>query len=675
MADDPYKYFRIEARELIEHIQKAALELEKQPRPETIALILRHAHTLKGAARVVRQAAIADRAHAIEDRLAPVRDNTRVTAEHVRGVLALVDEIQGHVAALAVPGEPAAPTRAPRTIDEPAPIVVRAELVDMDALLDGIVETSTRVEALRASAESLERVRQLAELLAVRPRGERDIEKRQIVIDQLREEIRRSQRDLQVGIESASRELVEVREAAERLRLVAAGSLFPMLERAARDAADATGKRVTFEARGGDVRLDAHVLATMQGALIQLVRNAVAHGIEVERERLAANKPAAGRLVIEIVRRGRKAVFACRDDGRGVDLAAVRRAAARRGISLPETADAAELVAVLLGGGISTSLQVDEVAGRGIGLDVVRAAVEKLGGAVRVETAAMTGTTFELTVPVSLASIDALGAEVAGIGIAVPLDVVRTARRVGEAEVSRTPQGELLVYEDATVPFLPLATVLSGASAAPSDPRTVRVAIVLEANGRRAAIGVDRLLGTTATVVRPIPDVASIDPIVAGAALDARGTPRLVLDPVEVIAAAHRERTMPAVEPRKPVSVLVIDDSLTTRTLEQSILELAGYDVDTATSGEQGLDAARRKRYALFLVDVEMPGIDGFTFVERVRGDPALRDIPAILVTSRSSPEDRRRGEQVGAQGYIVKSEFDQVDLLARIQRLVRSHG
>src|SRR5690606_14539032 len=250
--------------------------------------------------------------------------------------------------------------------------------------------------------------------------------------------------------------------------------------------------------------------------------NAVAHGIEVERERLAANKPAAGRLVIEIVRRGRKAVFACRDDGRGVDLAAVRRAAARRGISLPETADAAELVAVLLGGGISTSLQVDEVAGRGIGLDVVRAAVEKLGGAVRVETAAMTGTTFELTVPVSLASIDALGAEVAGIGIAVPLDVVRTARRVGEAEVSRTPQGELLVYEDATVPFLPLATVLSGASAAPSDPRTVRVAIVLEANGRRAAIGVDRLLGTTATVVRPIPDVASIDPIVAGAALDAR---------------------------------------------------------------------------------------------------------------------------------------------------------
>jgi two-component system chemotaxis sensor kinase CheA len=119
-------------------------------------------------------------------------------------------------------------------------------------------------------------------------------------------------------------------------------------------------------------------------------------------------------------------------------------------------------------------------------------------------------------------------------------------------------------------------------------------------------------------------------------------------------------------------SVLVIDDSLTTRMLEQSILESAGYEVDTAESGEQGLEAARRKRYALFLVDVEMPGIDGFTFIERIRADPDLRDTPAILVTSRASADDRNRGDAVGARGYIVKGEFDQVDLLARIERMVR---
>src|SRR5690606_8171177 len=156
-------------------------------------------------------------------------------------------------------------------------------------------------------------------------------------------------------------------------------------------------------------------LATVQGAVIQLVRNAVAHGIEPERERAAARKPAAGRVTIEIVRRGSKVLFACRDDGRGVDLAAVRRAADERGVSVPDGGDASELVGLLLRGGISTTARVTEVAGRGIGLDVVRAAVEKIGGSIRVDSKPGLGTSFELTVPVSLASIDALCAECGGI--------------------------------------------------------------------------------------------------------------------------------------------------------------------------------------------------------------------------------------------------------------------
>lgn len=666
MTADPYKYFRIEARELIDQLQQAALELEKGARTETVALMLRHAHTLKGAARVVRQPAIAERAHAIEDLLAPLRSaDVRSGPEHVTRTLALIDEIASSLAELAQPAEP----RALRTVEE-APIVVRAELVDMDALLDSVVETTTRIDALHASARALERVRQLADLLGVRPRSERDLEKRQAVIEQLRDELRRCHRDLQTGIDAASRDLVEVREAAERLRLVAAGSLFSVLERTARDAAEDTGKRVVVETRGGEVRLDAQVLATMQGALVQLVRNAVAHGIETARERVARGKSDVGRLAIEIVRRGRRAVFVCRDDGRGVDLEAVRRGAAQRGVALPEAADAGELLAVLLGGGISTSSQVSQVAGRGIGLDVVRAAVEKVGGAVRVETGA-DGTTFELTVPVSLASVEALGAEAGGVGIAIPLDAIRSVCRITDRDVSRTAQGERLTHDGAAIALVPLAGLVAGALGAGE----ARVAIVVEANGRRAALAVDRLRGTSAVVVRPISEVAAIDPIAAGAALDERGNPCLVLDPVELVAAAHRERAVEPVVAAKPRSVLVIDDSLTTRTLEQSILELAGYDVDTAVSGEHALEAARRKRYALFLVDVEMPGIDGFTFIERIRADPSLCDTPAILVTSRSSADDRRRGEQVGAQGYIVKSEFDQGDLLARIDRLVRAHA
>jgi two-component system chemotaxis sensor kinase CheA len=186
-----------------------------------------------------------------------------------------------------------------------------------------------------------------------------------------------------------------------------------------------------------------------------------------------------------------------------------------------------------------------------------------------------------------------------------------------------------------------------------------------------AAVGVDRLLGTARIVVRPLPQRMTASPIVAGASLDADGNPQLVLDPDCLIAAAQRGDAgeVDVTPPRR--LVLVVDDSLTTRMLEQSILESAGYEVDVALSGEEALGLVHAKRYALILVDVEMPGMDGFTFIERLRAEPALRDIPAILVTSRAAPEDRRRGQEVGAQGYIVKSEFDQAELLAIIGPLM----
>jgi two-component system chemotaxis sensor kinase CheA len=186
-----------------------------------------------------------------------------------------------------------------------------------------------------------------------------------------------------------------------------------------------------------------------------------------------------------------------------------------------------------------------------------------------------------------------------------------------------------------------------------------------------AALRVDQVLGTASVVLRPLPDLVATTAAVAGASLDAEGDPQLMLDPDGLVAEAQ-QRGAPSIAPEAPPSILVVDDSLTTRMLEQSILESAGYDVGLANSGEEALEKARQGRYALFLVDVEMPAMDGFTFIERARADPALRGTPSILVTSRSSPEDRRRGEEVGAHGYICKGEFDQRELLERIRMLVR---
>jgi two-component system chemotaxis sensor kinase CheA len=197
--------------------------------------------------------------------------------------------------------------------------------------------------------------------------------------------------------------------------------------------------------------------------------------------------------------------------------------------------------------------------------------------------------------------------------------------------------------------------------------------VIVEGANALAAVGVERLRGTQNVILRPLPDCTPSDPIVAGASLDAEGHPQLVLDPQGLVEHVGRAGSALTAALRLRAPVLVIDDSLTTRMLEQSILESAGYEVDLATSGEEALEKARRRRYALFLVDVEMPGMDGFTFIERAGEDPNLRDIPAVLVTSRGSTEDRQRGLSAGARAYIVKGEFDQTELLEQIRVLMGS--
>ncbi len=698
---DPLRYFRLEARELVDQISSGVLDLDQRPGPEPVARLLRVAHTLKGAARVVKQKEIADRAHAFEEVLVPHRaGEAPLAAEEMRELLRLNDEITAQVALLEAPApepvvqavlEPApeaGPASGPQSTAQPgAPVAdpspyeaplapTRAVSTELDELLDAIGEASARMAPLRSGGRTFDRLHRLADGIADQLRTGRSAPAggTRAAAERLAAELSAAGRRHTDAVDQIERELEEVRARAEGLRMVPAGSIFTTLRRAVRDAADGEGKRVRFVSRGGDIRMGAHLLGPVSGAFLHVVRNCVVHGIEPEADRLAAGKPAEGTVTVEVERRGQVAVFRCVDDGRGFDLEGLRRTARERGLLAPgdPAPDQQRLLGLVLRGGISTTAQVTEVSGRGIGMDAVRETAAQLHGEVAVRSSSGRGATVELTIPLALLSMTGLTVEAGGTTATVPLDAVRGCLRMTDAEAATAAATGQILYAGGAAPFRSLAEVLYAGSTVP-QART-GAAVVMSFGSATFAVGVDRLCGTAALVARPLPELAPASPVISGVSVDVDGNPRLVLDPPGLAAELLRGHvtgggTSPAAPAALPV--LVVDDSLTTRMLERSILESAGYQVDLAASGEEGLEKARARRYGLILSDIDMPGIDGFTLVERVRADPALTGVPAILVSSRADAADRDRGRAVGAQAYVVKGEFDQEELLTHIRRLV----
>jgi two-component system chemotaxis sensor kinase CheA len=678
MPKDPYQYYRVEARDLLEGLNRGTLELEREPASRApIRELLRLAHTLKGASRVVKQVEIADLAHAVEEVLARFREGDAIPSRgEVDAVLGLLDRISAKLAEL--DPKPALEESGGRGM-EPFDSV-RVTVEELDQVIRGVFEAGVQAKAMRQPLATLEHVASLSGLLQDQLSSPRFAELtsttagRRLVslTDEVRRMLAAVKGELVSALEHTEAELAQLRDGVDQLRLLSAGSMFGVLERATRDAAAATGKAATFEASGAEVKLDAHVLRALRDAMLHVVRNAVAHGLEPGSERERKGKSPIGRVSVAFQRHGARVAFLCGDDGRGIDLAAIWEQARRRGLVVDgEAFDPQKTVSLLLRGGLSTRETVTEVAGRGIGLDVVRDTVARLKGDVFLRTEEGRGTTVEIRVPVSLSSAQALFVEAGGARVCVPLNAVQQTLLVPTDSIARGGDSESVVVEGEVLAFASLARLLR------LGPRPLRRSslsmVVVEGGGRRAALGVDRLLGTADVVVRPLPPAVHADPLVVGAALDADGTPRLVLDPARLVIAAAGLSRAPEEEPaRQQPRVLIIDDSLTTRMLEQSILESAGYEVELASDGQEALDKARQLRFDLFLVDIEMPGIDGFEFIRLSQEDPRLRGTPSILVSSRTSAEDRRRGEQVGARAYLAKSEFEQGVLLKHIRELVR---
>jgi chemotaxis protein histidine kinase CheA/CheY-like chemotaxis protein len=712
-ADDPelLATFRAEVEERLASLQSGLLQLEHHTSPrQVIGGLFRDAHTVKGSARMLNLQGVLHVSHGIEDLLGALREGRfAVRRDLVDLLLASCDGI-----ARALPGpdalsddalaplvdalkqaydgvEPVAvPELAPvavaapqsKVVEEPAPRVpqdsVRVAASKVYDLLDAVGEAdldARRVEQITGSVLGL--AAEQARWVAAMRKAENLPPEVGLALHRLSgtgDELESAARDLRELAEGQRGGMSLVRDGAMGLAMVPVRRVFAALPRIVRDVGQATGKDVCLVMRGESVELDKKVLDGIADALKHLVINAVDHGCERTAARMEAGKPAQSTITVAARSVGGTVVIEVSDDGAGVDEDAVRRKAVQLGL-VPNDASlsAPALLNLLFTPAFSTSDAVTETSGRGVGLDVVRDAVEELGGSVEALTQRGVGTTFTLTLPITLGVLRCLVARVGDERYAIPVPGVVESLSLRTAELHVMAGASVVVRHGVSVPLLDLGAALGlPPSAQP------RAALLVRHASTQVAWAVDRLEGESELVVKDLGSFLGRVPCIAGATIDGDGSVVCLLDLREL--AERAVGTMPGFVPtprpaapttgRKP-RVLVVEDSIGVRELQRVILEGAGYSVETAVDGLDGANRLRDEPADLVLSDVEMPGMDGFELTRAIRRTKGWENVPVVIMTSRGEDTARQAGLDAGASAYLLKNEFDQEQLVQTVRRLV----
>lgn len=469
-------------------------------------------------------------------------------------------------------------------------------------------------------------------------------------------------------------------EGAKRALMMPFGVLLEAFPKIVRDVARSRGKEAELVIEGGEIEIDRRVLEAMKDPLLHLVRNAADHGLESRPERERRGKPARGTITISAAQRGSNRIeIAVADDGAGIDVDAVREQAVAAGLISRAAAarlSEREALAFIFHSGLSTSPVVTDISGRGLGLAILCERVERLGGAVSVETERHTGTCFRILLPLTLATFRGVLVEAGGRPFVLPTMGIERVMRVRRAEIRTVGGRETILVDGQAIVLVRLDQVLEMAERG-EDKKPFVLVVVLNVAGRRAAFAVDAVLNEQEVIVKSLGTQLARVRNVAGATVLDAGQVVPILNASDVIKSATRLSDGPVVgiaaetTARGNLSLLVADDSITSRTLLKNVLEGAGYRVQTAVDGLEAWALLKTEAFDLVVTDVEMPRLNGFELTVRIRADEQLRDLPVVLVTALASAEDRARGVDAGANAYIIKSSFDQSNLLEVVRRLI----
>lgn len=741
-----WELFRFEVEDKVALLTEALLALEQgNAEPSTLESLMRAAHSLKGAAAMVDAQVAVEVAHVMEDVFVAMQRGTTVpTARLVDVLLEGVDLLRriggaaDAVAAESCRGEAqqfharlTAPERgSDSTVSEPdVQQPVNAEAAANPGARDSVgpAETPEREgglpwdeQAVRVDADRLNRLlglageslvtsRWLDEFLRTAQRTRQMQLEVVAALDRLRDEavrervdatmldrisdVQRRFGDLRQSTTRDAAELEEIqrsaasligvlyREAVDlRMRPFAEGvSHLPRLVRTLSRQLD---RDVTLELRGENTPVDRDIMELLDAPLVNLLRNAVDHGIEPPAERVLAGKPARGTIRLEASHRAGMLFVTLEDDGRGVDPEAVRRAVVARKLASHEQAERlspAEVLEFLFLPGFSLRDTVTEISGRGVGLDIVQTATRQAGGTVSVTSHPNNGLRFSFQLPLTLSVIRALLVQIGGEPYALPIARVSRVLKVPSAEIYSVEGRQHINVDGATVGLVAAHQLFDLETQAPQDEVPV---LLLGQGTARYGLRVERLLGERELVVRPLDPMLGKVKDVSSAALLPDRTPVLILDIEDVIQSIESLIATGRVTTAAPASastsqrarrILVVEDSFTVRELERKVLTAHGYEVDVAVDGMDGWNAIRSGNYDLVVTDVDMPRMDGIELVTRMRQDARFTLLPIIIVSYKEREEDRLRGLNAGADRYLAKGSYHDESLIHAITELIGS--
>ena len=719
--------FRTEAEEHLQAVSTNLLALDRGLPPaearDVVESLFREVHTLKGAARSVSLMDVEALCQALESvlgritrgQLALNRAILRGVQEAVDGVArllaggegqpmnsALIARLEQATAELGVgqglgfgDQEPSPMPRPPSPI--PVADTIRLHTAKLDAVLlqaeDLLVPklaANERVREVTALVGSLTRCREM--LKRRQAVGQRPTPNPQPLAPDLENALRTAEAQARVLLSrlvhdhrTISGAVGGLLEEMRRMRMMPASTVLDLFPRMVRDLAAEQGKEVEWVVQGADLEMDRKVLEVMKDPLIHLVRNAVDHGIEPPEERAQAGKPTRGRVVVTVAAlEGNRIEVRVEDDGRGINLARVRAAAVRTRLLTTEAAEALtdeEAVDLIYHSGLSTSPIITDLSGHGLGLAIVKERVERLGGRIHLESRARGGLTVRMTLPASIATFQGLLVRAGGQPFLLPTVAVERVIRIAHDAVEHLEGRETIRLNGHPLSVASLSKLLDlpavETSATPeSQPAPKLRCIIVRSGEERAGLFVEDVLGDQEVLVKELrPPLARVRNI-AGAGLLGTGQVALILRPVDLLKSMKMAArpSAPLSAPEQPSCqsvVLVVDDSITTRTMEKNLLEAAGYEVKVAVDGIDAWTLLKSKAFDLVVSDVDMPRMDGLDLTAKIRADQKLGELPVVLVTALESREDKERGIEVGANAYIVKSSFDQSNLLEIIRRLI----